>query len=59
MMPFLAADLEEIDNVFGGDPYAYGIEANRATLETQIRYMVEQDYIPDIIPPEDLFLEVE
>jgi len=59
MMPFLAADLEEIDTVFGGDPYAYGIEANRATLNTQIRYMVEQDYITDIIPPEDLFLKVE
>jgi 4,5-dihydroxyphthalate decarboxylase len=58
MMPFLAADLEEIRTVFGGDPYAYGIEANRKTLETQIRYMVEQDYIPEAIPLEDLFLKV-
>ena len=59
MMPFLAADLEEIDTVFGGDPYAYGIEANRKTLETQIRYMVEQDYIAEAIPVEELFVKVE
>ena len=59
MMPFLAADLEEIQTVFDGDPYAYGIEANRKTLETQIRYMVEQDYIAEAIPVEELFLKVE
>ena len=59
LMPFLAADLDEIDTVFGGDPYAYGIEANRKTLETQIRYMVEQDYIAEPIPVEDLFVKVE
>lgn len=59
MMPFLAADLDEIDTIFGGDPYAYGIEPNRETLETQIRYMVEQDYIPEAIPPEEIFLEVD
>jgi 4,5-dihydroxyphthalate decarboxylase len=59
MMPFMAADLEEIDTVFGGDPLSYGIEPNRETLETLIRYMVEQDYIPDTIPVDDLFLDVD
>lgn len=58
MMPFLAADLEEINGVFNGDPYCYGIEANRKTLETQIRYMVEQGYIAEAVPLEELFLPV-
>jgi len=58
MSPFLAADVEEIDEVFGSDPFPYGIERNRATIETMLRYMVEQDYIPDTIPVEDLFLPV-
>jgi len=55
MSPFLAADVEKIDELFDGDPFPYGIECNRATIETIIRYMVEQDYIPDTIPVEDLF----
>ena len=25
MLPWMAADLEEIDDVFGGDPWPYGI----------------------------------
>jgi len=41
------------------DNCAVGIEPNRETLETLIRYMVEQDYIPETIPLDDLFLDVE
>lgn len=59
MTPFMAADVEEIDTIFGGDPFPYGIESNRHTIETMIRYMVEQDYIPETIPVEALFLPVE
>ena len=31
MLPWLIDDVEEIDAVFGGDAFPYGIEANRAT----------------------------
>ena len=58
MVPLFAADMEEIDTVFGGDAYPYGIEPNRRTMETMIRYMVEQDYIPETIPVDDLFVDV-
>lgn len=58
MMPFLSADMDEIDTVFGGDPYRYGLEENRTILETAIRYMVEQDYIAEAIPIDDLFVDV-
>ena len=55
MLPFLMDDVDEIDRVFDGDPWPYGIEPNRPTLETEVQYMVEQDYIADAMPIEDLF----
>jgi 4,5-dihydroxyphthalate decarboxylase len=59
MVPFMASAMEEIDEVFGGDPCSYGLEENRHILETMIRYMVEQDYIAESIPVDDLFLPME
>lgn len=55
MLPFLPDDLDEIDRVFDGDPWPYGVEANRPTLEAEIQYLVEQDYIATPMPIEDLF----
>lgn len=55
MLPWLPDDLDEIDDVFGGDCWPYGIEPNRPTLEALITYMVEQGLIPEIIPIEKLF----
>jgi 4,5-dihydroxyphthalate decarboxylase len=56
MLPWLLAEIEEIDEVFGGDAWPYGIEPNRPTLEALIRYMVEQHFIAKPIPLEDLFI---
>jgi 4,5-dihydroxyphthalate decarboxylase len=57
MLPWLQDEIEEIDEVFpGGDPFPYGVEPNRPTLEALVRYMVEQHFIPDVIPVEDLFV---
>jgi 4,5-dihydroxyphthalate decarboxylase len=58
MLPWVHDDIEEIDEVFGGDPYPYGIEANRATLEALVGYMAEQHFIPRAMPIEDLFVPV-
>ena len=33
MLPWLHQDIHELDEVFGGDPYPCGIEANRPSLE--------------------------
>ncbi len=41
-VPWLHADLEEMDEVFGADPWPYGLERNRDTLETLVGYLVEQ-----------------
>jgi hypothetical protein len=37
MLPWLPADMDEIDDVFGGDPWPYGVEANRPTLEALVQ----------------------
>jgi 4,5-dihydroxyphthalate decarboxylase len=56
MLPWLSDDVEEIDDVFGGDCWPYGVEANRPTLEALVSYMVEQGLIGEPIPVEKLFV---
>ena len=58
MLPFLYGDLAEIDELFGGDPWPYGVDANRKTLESLIGYMVEQGLIAESLAADDLFLDV-
>jgi 4,5-dihydroxyphthalate decarboxylase len=52
MVPWLNHEVEEIDTLFGGDPYPYGIEPNLKTVETLMRYLVEQGFVaapsPDV-----------
>ncbi len=56
MLPWLPDDVEEIDALFGGDCWPYGIEPNRPTLEALVGYMVEQGLIAEAIPIEKLFV---
>ena len=58
MLPWVRDDIHEIDDVFGGDPYVYGIEPNRPTLEALVRHLAEQHFIPRPIPIEELFAPV-
>ena len=58
MLPGMTAELERIDEVFGGDPWPYGVEPNRPTLEALVRYMAEQSLIKAPIPLEDLFVPI-
>src|SRR5262245_51376550 len=58
MLPGLPAELDEIDATFGGDPWPYGIEPNRPTLEALVRYMAEQSLIKAPIPLDELFVPV-
>lgn len=57
MLPWMTADLDELEEVFGGDPWPDGVEANRKTLEALVTYMHEQHMIPRPIPIEDLFVK--
>jgi 4,5-dihydroxyphthalate decarboxylase len=56
MLPWMTADLDELDEIFDGDAWPYGIEPNRPTLEALIRYLCEQAIIKSIMPIEDLFI---
>jgi 4,5-dihydroxyphthalate decarboxylase len=58
MSPWLPADVEEAETLFGGDPWPYGLEPNRAHLETLLGYLVEEGFLPQAPRLEDLFIEV-
>ncbi|MCC6532078.1 MAG: ABC transporter substrate-binding protein [Burkholderiales bacterium] len=58
MLPWMHDDLDEIEAVFGGDPFAYGIDAGRHNFETFMRYLVEHGIIASAMAIEDLFADV-
>ena len=47
--------LAQTKEIFGNDPFPYGIRENRHMLETLINYSYEQGLIPERIKLEDLF----
>ena len=59
MVPWLNAEVDEIRELFGGDPYPYGVEANRDNLDTFMQYLVEQGFVAEPRPAlEDLFTPI-
>jgi 4,5-dihydroxyphthalate decarboxylase len=56
MLPWLQADIEEIDDLFGGDPWPYGLEANRVCLQTFMDYLTAQGFLSGRVALEDLFV---
>jgi 4,5-dihydroxyphthalate decarboxylase len=59
MLPWMTDELDELDEVFGEDPWAYGLEANRANLEEEIRFLVQQGMLKAPMRIEDVFVPVE
>jgi 4,5-dihydroxyphthalate decarboxylase len=55
MLPWLRAELEELDTLFDGDPYVDGLDPNRTTLETLLTYLEEQALVERPITLEDVF----
>ena len=58
MLPWMTAELDDIDAVFGGDPWPYGVEANRPTLSALLRYLEEQGVIAKAPRVDELFVPV-
>ncbi len=58
MLPWVHEAVQEIDELFAGDPWPYGIDANRPTLEALVQYMAEQHLIARPLPLEDLFVPI-
>jgi 4,5-dihydroxyphthalate decarboxylase len=58
MLPWLVEDLEEIDDVFGGDPWPYGIDGNTSALDAFNRYLVEDGFYSEPLPLGEVFVPV-
>jgi 4,5-dihydroxyphthalate decarboxylase len=55
MLPWLIAHVEDTRREMGADFWPYGLEANRKTLSTFLRYSHEQGLSKRLLQPEDLF----
>jgi 4,5-dihydroxyphthalate decarboxylase len=58
MLPWLFDDIDELDDVFGADPWPYGLEPNRVTLETLMQFLVDQRLLPKASRIDDLFVPI-
>ncbi|MFP5336726.1 MAG: ABC transporter substrate-binding protein [Actinomycetes bacterium] len=57
-LPWLHAALEEVDDLFGGDPYPYGVDRNRTTLEMLARFLVEQRFVAEAPSVDAMFVPI-
>jgi hypothetical protein len=55
MLPWLNQYLEETRDLLGDDYWSYGLQANRGTLATFLRYHHEQGLSARLLQPEELF----
>ena len=55
MLPWLIAHVEDTHREMGEDFWPYGLEPNRHTLETFLRYSFEQGLAREVLTPEHLF----
>ena len=58
MTPFLMREIDDIWEVFNGDPWPYGIEPNRKTLEALVAYQQDLGLIDKPVQVDDLFVPV-
>jgi len=54
-LPWIPDELQRARELFGGDPWPYGIEANRTTLEAFLTYAFEQGVCRRLLSVETLF----
>jgi 4,5-dihydroxyphthalate decarboxylase len=58
MLPWMIAEIEELDRIFDGDPFVYGLEPNRPTLEALAGYLDDQALLSGPISIDDVFVDV-
>ncbi|HXG36954.1 MAG TPA: ABC transporter substrate-binding protein [Dehalococcoidia bacterium] len=58
MLPWLQYDLDEMEELFGKDPWPYGLEPNRKNLETLAAYLAQQRFVPQAPSIDEMFLPV-
>lgn len=55
MLPWLTADVDEMLELMGDDPWPYGVEANRVTIQTLLDDLVSQGLMERAIDVDALF----
>ena len=55
MLPWLIDHIEKTQELMGKNYWQYGVEPNRATLETFLRYSYEQSLSKRLLTPEEIF----
>jgi len=58
MLPWMTAEPDEFDEVFAADPRRYGADANRATLETLVKFVYGQELMAKPMPVDEIFVPV-
>ncbi len=58
MLPWLPAHLEERKAVMGDNPWPYGVEPNRPTLDALVKYLHQQGITDRVMPVDKLFVPV-
>ena len=54
-LPWLPTYARQMRDLFGGDPFPFGIEENRPTLETFLAYCHQQGIAHRLAKPEEIF----
>lgn len=54
-LPWLASSLDEVDELFDGDAFPYGVPSNRNALEAATQYSLEQGLSSRRVAVDDLF----
>jgi len=54
-LPWLPTYARKMRDLFGGDPFPFGIDANRPTLELFLKYTYEQGIAHRLAKPEEIF----
>lgn len=58
MLPWLAQDVEEMEALFGGDPWWDGVEANRHVLEALAGYLYRERFVAQPLEIDRLFTPI-
>lgn len=58
MLPWQLESVERMDSLLGPNPWVYGLEQNRPTLETLLTYLVQQGFLEESVDPATLFAPI-
>jgi 4,5-dihydroxyphthalate decarboxylase len=58
MLPWVLDEVADTEAIFGGEPFAYGLQANRSTIETLVGYLHRDHMIARRPSLAELFVDV-